>query len=155
MSHHRPVFLTVATFVLAAALVGCSRPVETVAPPPPSLEDTEWVLTLLNGSGLIDGTNITLSFAGGGLSGFAGCNAYGGGPDSGKAIATSDGTLTIPQLAVTVQLCSSPEGVMEQEKAYIEALTKAAAYQVFDHRLEIADPSGKVMLGYTRFESAR
>jgi heat shock protein HslJ len=120
----------------------------------PSLEGTEWVLTSLGGSGLIQGTRITLIFEETYLGGKMTCNGYGGGPDSGKHAATEDGTLTIPQLAVTLQECSSPKGVMEQEATYIEALHNAATYRVIDHQLEIADASGNVMLVYTRFESA-
>jgi len=118
----------------------------------PSLGGTEWVLTSLDGSGLIQGTRITLTFEKTYLGGEMTCNGYGGGPDSGEYAATDDGTLTIPQLAVTVQECSSPKGVMEQEATYIEALHRAATYRVIDHRLEIADASGKVMLVYTRIE---
>ena len=81
----------------------------------------------LGGSSLIEDTEITLTFEETYLGGKMTCNGYGGGPDSGKYTATGDGTLTILQLAVTVQLCSSPEGVMEQEKAYIVELWGHAA----------------------------
>jgi heat shock protein HslJ len=116
------------------------------------LDGTEWVLTTLNGSSLVAGSNITLGFAGEVLNGFAGCNAYGGGRDSGKYIATDEGTLTIPQIAVTLQLCQSPEGVMEQETAYLEALRNAAAYRVIDDRLEIDNAAGETTLVFTREE---
>jgi len=80
-----------------------------------------------------------------------GCNGYGGGPDSGKYTATDDGTLTIPhEIAVTVQLCSEPKGIMEQEAAYIEALRSAAAYWVMDDRLEIANAVGETTLVFAR-----
>ena len=158
MSHNRPVFFTVATLALAAVLVACSKPVETGTPPatePPlgsSLEDTEWVLTSLNGGSLIEGTNVTLGFTGGGLSGFAGCNAYGGGHDSGKFIATNDGSLTIPAIAITAQACLAPEGVMEQEQSYVEALNSAATYRMVDDRLEIDDATGETTLVFARQE---
>lgn len=79
-----------------------------------------------------------------------GCNGYGGGRDSGKYMATDEGTLTIPQIAVTVQLCLTPEGIMEQEAAYIEALQNAAAYRVMDDRLEIANAAGETTLVFAR-----
>jgi heat shock protein HslJ len=78
------------------------------------------------------------------------CNGYGGGPDRGKFIATDDGTLALLQLAVTVQLCSEPEGIMKQEAAYIEALLSAATYQVLDDRLEIANAAGETILVFVR-----
>ena len=119
----------------------------------PNLDSTEWVLTSLEGSGPIQSTRITLYFEKTHLGGEMTCNGYGGGPDSGKYSATDDGVLTIPQLAMTMQECASPKGVMEQEATYIEALTKAATYRVIgDHQLEIADDSGNVMLVYTQIE---
>jgi heat shock protein HslJ len=158
-------------------LAGCGRapagPTITSTPTPPTatpmsipptatstLEGTEWVLISLNGESLIEGTNITLNFAActelsrseGILSGFAGCNAYGGGPDSGKYMVTDEGTLTIPQIAVTAMLCSGPEGVMEQEDAYIETLHNAAAYRVMDDRLEIDNAAGETTLVFARKE---
>jgi heat shock protein HslJ len=123
------------------------------------LDGTEWVLISLNGDSLIEGTCITLNFAActepsrseGVLSGFAGCNDYGGGRDSGKYTATGDGFLTIPhEIAVTLQLCSEPEGVMEQEATYIEALRNAAAYRVMDDRLHIDIAAGGTTLVFTR-----
>ena len=73
-----------------------------------SLVGTEWMLTSLNGDSLIEGTSITLKFDQAFLSGSAGCNGYGGGRDSGKYVATDEGALTIPQIAVTLRLCLGP-----------------------------------------------
>jgi heat shock protein HslJ len=112
----------------------------------PDLVGTGWTLTSLNGSGLIEDTEITLFFKEAYLGGAMTCNNYGGGPDSGKYTATDDGRLAIPQLAVTVQLCSEPEGIMEQEAAYIEALHDATTYRVTGDRLEIAAAGGKTRL---------
>jgi len=143
-------------------LVGSISPVEETEWPGTSadLVGTEWVLISLNGESLIEGTNITLNFAAstepsrseGILSGFAGCNAYGGGPDSGPYTATDEGTLTIPRIAVTAQLCLTPEGVIQQEVAYIETLRNAAAYRVMDDRLEIDNAAGETTLVFARKE---
>lgn len=76
-----------------------------------------------------------------------GCNGYGGSPDGGKYRAASDGTLTlILPLAVTVQICTEPEGIMEQEAAYIEALKNAAKFRLVDNRLEIDIGAGETIL---------
>lgn len=116
-----------------------------------TLVGTEWVLTSLNGEGLIEGTEINLYFREAFLGGSMTCNRYGGGPDSGKYVATDDGTLTLPQsIAVTVQLCSEPEGIMEQEATYIEALRSAASYRVVDDRLEIDNAAGETTLVFVR-----
>lgn len=130
-------------------LAGSISPGEETERPgaPADLDSAEWVLTSLNGESLIEDTEITLNFKIEFLGGFMGCNGYGGGPDSGKYTATDDGTLTIPhEIAVTVQLCSEPKGIMEQEAAYIEALRSAAAYRVVDDRLEIANAAGETTL---------
>jgi heat shock protein HslJ len=114
---------------------------------PGDLVDTEWVLTLLNGERLVEGTNITLNFSDDQARGFAGCNAYGG-----PYTAAGRGTLTILEIAVTAQGCLEPEGVLQQEDAYIAALTGADAYRVLDDRLEIEDASGETTLVFARKE---
>jgi len=110
------------------------------------LVGTKWALISLHGNNLIEGTSITLNFSAGFLSGLMSCNAYGGGPDSGKYIATDEGTLTIPQLAVTVQLCSKPEGIMQQEETYIKTLQQATTYRVVDDRLEIHNEAAAILV---------
>ena len=115
-----------------------------------ALEDTQWVLTSLRSNSLLEETEITLKFENKTLSGSAGCNGYGGGPDSGSYSATKSGTLEIPVVAITEMWCMSPEGVMEQETAYVTALTSAATYVVEGDRLEIQDADGTTILVYAR-----
>jgi heat shock protein HslJ len=110
------------------------------------LAGTQWVLTSLNGKAPMEDTEITLRFEKEFLSGSMGCNNYGGGRDSGKYSRTDRGMLKVRQLAVTVQLCSEPEGIMEQEEAYIDALLSAETYRVIEDRLEIAYASGATPL---------
>ena len=137
----------------ALILSGCGTGEEAGQPgAAENLGGTEWVLTSLGASPLLEGTRITLEFEDEWLSGFAGCNTYGGGPDSGGYIATDEGTLTVPMIAITVMACSSPEGVMEQEQAYVEALRRATAYQLDGDRLELQDAAGETILAFTRQE---
>ena len=57
-----------------------------------------------------------------------GCNGYGGSPDRGKYTIKGDGTFQLGDpFAVTVQLCTEPEGIMEQEQGFLAALTSASA----------------------------
>ena len=51
---------------------------------------------------------------------------------------------------MTVQLCTEPEGVMEQEAEYIEILMTASHYQVVDNHLEIENESGEMILIFHR-----
>lgn len=153
---------TVTAYVLLAALALACSPVSTHTGPDvmaPSggehaLKATEWVLTSLNGETLLAGTHIMLGFEERWISGFGGCNAYGGGPDSGGYAATADGSLTIPEMAITAMECPSPEGVMEQEKAYVQALRQAKTYRIVDDRLEIENAAGETILAYVRQEKA-
>ena len=108
------------------------------------LNETEWVLTSLNSGSHVEESRITLTFAEGMVTGFAGCNRYGG-----EYTMADDGTLTIPEIANNEQLCLMPKGVMPQETAYIEALLDAAAYRVMDDRLEIDDATGETILVFT------
>jgi heat shock protein HslJ len=139
--------------LLLVLLVACGTPTPISPTATSTLENTEWLLISPDGKSVIEGASITLNFAEGFLGGSMSCNGYGGGPDSGKYIATDDGTLTIPyQIAVTVQLCSTPEGVMEQEAAYIAALRSAASYRVVDDRLEIDNAAAETTLVFARKE---
>ncbi len=139
-------------FALSGA--GCSERTPGGEPKPGGdLVGTEWTLTSLHGSSLIEDTEITLYFEEAHLGGSMTCNGYGGGPDSGGYSATDDGALTVLEpLAVTVQLCSEPKGVMEQEAAYVEALRSATAYRMTSDNLQIADASGDVTLVFMRRE---
>ena len=129
-------------------IVGCAVAKKI---PAADLAGSQWALTSLNGDGLIEGTEITLYFEEAFLGGSMTCNGYGGGPDSGKYTVRGDGDLTVVQpLAVTVQLCAEPEGITEQEAAYISALQSSAACRVADDRLEITDPSGETRLVFAR-----
>jgi len=108
------------------------------------LNETEWVLTLLNDRSPVEESRITLTFAENMVTGFAGCNRYGG-----EYTMADDGTLTIPEIASTAADCPMPKGVMTQEAAYIEALLGAAAYRVMDNRLEIDNAAGETLLVFT------
>jgi heat shock protein HslJ len=116
----------------------------------PTLDNSSWKLVSMYGRSPIDGTTITLSFAHGILMGSAGCNSYGGGPDSGRYRSTLDGTLTITQTAVTVMRCAEPPGIMEQEDAYIDALHQAATYRIANGELEIFNKDGDAVLVFVR-----
>jgi heat shock protein HslJ len=141
--------------VLVVLLVGCGSPEQTPTPAsetlpttdPVGLDGSEWTLTTLKGSGLLPDTNITLGFASGHASGFAGCNAYGGPYSTGDA-----GALSVPMLEVTAQACLEPQGVMEQEHAYLAALQETAAYRVAGDQLGLVGAEGESLLTFARRE---
>lgn len=116
MLYSKQTIVTLIVLVLAAVLAACTGTAEPVEPHPAAkgsepvnerttLEGTDWVLISLNGNSLIEGTNITLNFAEGVLSGFAGCNDYG-------AACTFDGSsFTFETPAATEMACSGPAGI--------------------------------------------
>ena len=135
-------------------LVGCGGPEQTSTPAletlritssSDGLDGSEWTLTTLKGAELFPGTNITLDFAGGQASGFAGCNAYGG-----PYLAGDGGALSISTLGVTAQACLEPEGVMDQEGAYLADLQEATGYRVMGDQLELLDAGGESLLAFVR-----
>jgi heat shock protein HslJ/ligand-binding sensor domain-containing protein len=150
MLHKWQMILTLTMVGLAALLAACGDFYPTIEPPSTSvaLEGSEWVLGSINGKSLVEGSNATLSFAGEQAGGFAGCNSYGA-----DYSATDGGTLAIAEIEITLQLCQTPLGVMEQEAAYLEALREAAVYQATPSSLEIGDASGETTLVFARKES--
>ncbi len=117
-----------------------------------TLAGTSWIATgYNNGKGAVvsplTGTSLTLAFSAEGMaSGRAGCNAYGGKYEvSGK-------TLKFGALASTLMACPSPSGVMEQESAFLKALSTAATYRIEANRLELRTADGAVA---ATFDKAR
>lgn len=94
-----------------------------------ALEGTAWsVVNFNNGReavvGLLEGTEITLSFDETELNGGAGCNSYFG------DFEVDDDKITVGQLGSTMRFCETPEGVMEQEQQYLAALQSAATFSI-------------------------
>lgn len=92
--------------------------------PPVALEGTAWSLKFLqdpqdNVAATMPGTTVSAAFAGGKVTGSAGCNNYTG-------TYTLDGDkLTIGDIAVAEgnkKTCDSPEGIMDQEAIYLANL---------------------------------
>lgn len=123
--------------LLIAVLAACG----TTPPAPASLEGTAWVLQSLRGQSPLAGTTITLDFAAE-LGGRAGCNHYGG------SYTAAGDRLTLGMLYMTEMYCPDPAGVMEQESAYLEALSTVARYRLAGGRLELLDDAGQVVLSF-------
>ena len=108
-----------------------------------------WEATgILQGSAVsspIAGTEITASFAeSGALTGSAGCNTY-------TATYTTDrGAIEIAEAAATEKHCPEPEGIMEQEAAYLAALPQAVGYRISGRVLDLVTAEGTSVVTYTR-----
>ena len=108
-----------------------------------------WVGTgILQGDALtspIAGTEITASFTDEDeLSGSAGCNTY-------IATYTTDsGAIEITAPASTRKACAEPEGVMEQEAAYLQVLPTAVSYRLDAGSLQLLSADRTAVASYTR-----
>jgi heat shock protein HslJ len=107
------------------------------------LSGTSWIVTNYNNGreavvGVIDGTEMTVSFGEGGeLSGTAGCNNY----FAAYEADAEAGTITIHEIGLTDMACEGPEGIMAQEQEYLAALATAATYRVEGNTLELRTAS--------------
>ncbi len=112
-----------------------------------SLTGTSWQLTAYsNGSAMVSvlaNTQITASFDGERITGSAGCNSYF------AAFETDGSQLTVGPAGSTEMFCGQPEGVMEQEMAYLQALQAAASYQVEGRTLTLLAEDGTRLALFT------
>ena len=101
----------------------------------------DWEVTaFLNGDAVsspLPGTKITASFADDGtLTGSSGCNTYR------TAFTLGQGSIQIEPPAATEMACAEPEGVMEQEAAYLAALPTAVGYRLDGGSLALLSADG-------------
>lgn len=113
------------------------------------LTDTEWQVTgYNNGRGgvvsILAGTTITLTFTTDGeAGGLAGCNSYGG------EYKLDGNNLAISRVFSTMKVCNEPEGVMDQEAAYLAALNAVATYSISGDTLTLSTADGATVLSAT------
>lgn len=115
---------------------------------PAALTGVTWVAGMVNNgrqavTSLVNDTTITIRFNDEGrVSGSAGCNRY-------MTTYTVDGeTISIQPAATTRMMCPG-EGVMEQERAYLNALQEAATYGIRNGKLELRTAEGSLIASYT------
>lgn len=106
----------------------------------------EWTLLTLNGAPLLTGSTINATFEDGKITGYSGCNSYGG------AYTVKGSGLQFREIAITLVACLQ-DGVMDQEQAYMKALSNVTKFRLDGNRLELLDKSGTMLLAYERLES--
>lgn len=114
------------------------------------LAGSSWTLIAFNnGQGgftsVILNTEITAVFDEDAISGSGGCNTYGGGYTT-----TEDGGIEFSELFSTERACLDPEGVMDQESRYLEALGLATSYSITGNTLEMFGDDGLRLVQYSR-----
>lgn len=116
---------------------GSGNAVATFAAQNTDLAGTSWIVTGYNNGNqavvsVLAGTELTVMFGDDGrVSGSAGCNNFFG------PFTQAEGTIDIGPLASTLKLCPDPDGAMDQEMQFLEALQQAATYTLDADKLDL------------------
>lgn len=123
------------------------------APEALPLVGTTWVLDAYHLDDIvmpvIEGTEVTAVFGeNGNLTGSAGCNRYFA--PYNLTNSDSDSSMEIGQVGSTKMYCEEPEGIMDQERTYLDLLATVKGYAIEgDHQLELLDERGWRILAFT------
>ena len=104
-----------------------------------NLEGTDWIL-----SNTLPGTSISLQFANGNLSGFAGCNSYNAGYTTTLAAGPTN-SISVGPITSTGALCDEP--TMTQEGGYLTNLQSASQYTISGTTLTLTTAGGPLTFG--------
>ncbi|MGE5251859.1 MAG: META domain-containing protein [Bacteroidota bacterium] len=102
------------------------------------LNGTSWALASIDGAAALPNVTATAAFADGQVSGSGGCNSYGG------SYTVNGDKIQIKQVVSTLMACAD-QGVMDQESAFVGALSKAKTFTITDGKLEIQTADGKTL----------
>ena len=125
----------------------------TVTEPEPvdPLAGTSWAATNYYNAAtnrmesVLPGTGLTATFSRDGrVSGSAGCNDYQGG------YSVDGQSLSILGPSATGRACTEPEGIMEQESAFLNALGSAAAFDLEAGQLYILNGANQAVIEFLR-----
>lgn len=130
---------------IALAVVGFLAIIGLAITSEDSLEGETWVVHELvvdnTATQPLTGTVLTAFFEDGSLTGVAGCNNFFGGYE------VDGGSIEIGPLASTKAFCGDPDGVMDQEVAYLALLQMADNYERDDDQLTLSQ-GGNVLTTY-------
>ena len=126
------------------------NPVATFTKVSNDLSGTSWqVISYNNGKQAVVsvtlGTELTAEFGEDGeLKGNAGCNDYFG------PYETDANAISMGPLGATRKACPEPEGVMEQETLYLQALESAATYSIDGNKMEMRTADGAMAANFQK-----
>lgn len=111
------------------------------------LEGMHWQAAgINNGKGGVVSTATTelatAQFNDGNVSGHAGCNTFN------ASYEISANRITIGHAMTTRMHCAEPEGIMQQEQEYLQALFRARVYELTDTGLRLLDENGSLQVNY-------
>jgi len=104
------------------------------------LEDQTWVLTSYNVTQPVDGHQPTLEFDADQISGTTGCNHYGG------TYQIEGDTIHFKGVFNTEMACLEPEGLMDQERIYLELLQSADHFEFIDGTLTLYAEANPILV---------
>lgn len=96
---------------------------------PHLLIGSAWILTTYNGQQPINGYQPTMKFEADRISGSTGCNHFGG------DFLIKDDTVKFEGVHSTEMACMEPEGIMDQERIYLETLQAVVRFSFTDEEL--------------------
>lgn len=128
--------LITTALLLLGLLAACST---SSAPGGDPLNGTAWTLSSTDGAAPLTGTTQTITFADGKISGSAGCNSYFG------SYTLGGGSIQIKDVGSTLMACMDPQGLMDQEAAFLNSLMNAASFEVSADSLQIRTSDGKTL----------
>ncbi len=120
---------TIIVLFMMLLMAACKVMPNAVSDP---LDGTEWELLYIRKSTPIPGSTLTIAFEDGEVNGAAGCNRYFGNYQ------VNGDRITFGMLAWTEMACMQPEGIMEQEQAYMAFLSEVVRFEIEDGQLVLA-----------------
>ena len=104
------------------------------------LQGKTWVLSTYTDTQTIVGHHPSLEFDAGQISGTTGCNHYGG------TYQIDEDSIYFEGVFSTEMACLEPDGLMEQERIYLELLRTADQFQLTDHELTFYAASNPILV---------
>ena len=89
---------------------------------------------------VIPGTEVIVEFSRDGVSGSGGCNMYSG------TSSVDDSTLGVRVTTGTGVWCDDPDGLMEQERRYLDILSRVSFYRVFGDQMSLHTSNDEALL---------
>ncbi len=120
-----------------------------ITPGPETLEGVVWRLLSYsdpkgNRADILPETRITAQFNTNQIEGSAGCNRYF------AEYQVDEYRLRFINIGATEMFCAQPQGIMEQETAYLQALRGVTTFQLADDRLQLRDDAGHTLLTFAQ-----
>lgn len=104
------------------------------------LGDMRWTVVMLRDRPVLAGSRITMEAKPTSVSGYGGCNWYGG------DVSFTTSTLKVAPMTRTMRACLLPDGVTEQETTYLKTLEHAVAFRQTADTLRLLDRAGGVLM---------